>query len=339
MLLNYNILTTIDIKHDYVDGEALKSIGWLPSEETARVAKNLGLSFKSTNGRLTILASSYKENGKVYLGEKLRDPFFLTFYIQFNDALWSNYTPLSASKTHKFFFSNRLADDNPLVSDEMVGMNNLVQTSHVGQILLSNQDFKELILTKLGESENHNYAIKQELENSIINGRILDEGYYELSSKDDRSTFFLKKDKTPCDGILHLLVNPESELLVQTDCSFTPSAYSIHFPVKETKWRYIFTKEKLEELQGIRILNGVKEAVFNEGEDVNINGLDMLRFTSNSPIALKEKTGQHFQLRKNVGIEDKSEGVIISRLPSPDKTTLYRVENNGEQYSDIYINF
>ena len=47
----------------------------------------------------------------------------------------------------------------------------------------------------------------------------------------------------------------------------------------------------------------------------------------------------YFQLKKNVGIENRTEGIIINKLPTAAKEMLYRVDEKGNRYSDIYINF
>ena len=116
--------------------------------------------------------------------------------------------------------------------------------------------------------------------------------------------------------------------------------FDLSFPARETYWRYFFLKEGLSLFEGVKISdeNGVE--VFTTGNEVTVDsGEKMICYTSIAPINLKQKMDGYFQLKKNVGIDNRTEGIIISKLPTPEQETLFRVNEKGIRFSDIYINF
>ena len=350
MILNYDILTQIGIKHHYFGAVSLSSTVWVPSNETRILGKKLGLIFKSVNGVLNIYASCETVGSKKILDYKLQDRFALTFFIQLNQQYWSNFTPVKAEKGSALYFSNEeirkdgenyfLQKKNDVSEDDTIKL-----VSSISTLLFDGQNVETSELAKKdGTQESYDYGIKLVNNSLSINSRLLDEGEYELKSNEGKvENFFLLKDASSYDGICHLVFSPDwggENKLINEDWSWNKMDFELSFPSRETFWRYYFSKKGLSLFEGVEVLDENGEDVFNSGNDVIIHsGEEMVCFTSKEPIKLKQKMDVHFQLKKNVGVENRSEGVIINKLPTPEKETLFRVDEKGIRYSDIYINF
>ena len=343
MIHNYDILTSVEIRHEYFKSELINSTVWTPTNHTVRTLRNLGLSFKAANGRLRILASVEKtENGDTILDERLNNPFQLSFFIQFNQPYWSNFTPLSAKGNRIFCFHNGLGKDSLLLtqSGDKATKEDLVLKTGQSHYPLKAFEKEGIQIKKTGEDENiASYAIKEINNESFLESKVLDEGLYHIIDTQNKSeSLFINRDKSNAEAICHLIFDKNRGDIIQADRSWQTKNFQINFSSLDSHWRYYFPLEKIQEYEGVRVLNGVREEVFDQGEIVAINGSNMIRFTSLKPIRMVQHGDQTFQLRRNVGVSNRSEGVIIDRLPQPQKQKLFRQDSQGNRYSDIYIN-
>ena len=345
MILNYDILSQIEIQHDYFKGHALSSAEWIPSEFTKATARNLGLAYKSSQGKLKILASTQDDGDKIVLSDKLRDPFFLTFYLKFNEPYWSNLTTISTHKNKCFLFTNLNKKGNDEVESlhtgDFVTESDLIEIVRGTHYPLSKFKIDGIQIKSPYSNGNLSSSfITQINELPYLKTKPLDEGFYEIADPSGKKhEVFIVKDKVNFDGICHLAFSQEFGGIINKDGGWNKCNFLLKFSALSTYWRYYLPMTKIDHFEGVKILNETEKEQFNNGEEVEmINGDKMICFTSTSPIQLQENTGPIFQLKKNVGVENKSEGVIINRLPKPEKATLFRQDRKGNRYSDIYIN-
>ena len=350
MILSYDILTQLSIKHQFFGSNLLNNVEWVPSSQSLSLAKNLGLFFKSNNGVLSILVNTELNDSKKVLDFRLQDDFSLTFYIKNNEQYWSNLTPVDIAKDETLFFSNEIINkenSNFYLQNkaEVSVADSIKYISDVNKLSLKNLDPNSAKLSQIKSSkELLEYGLKSNNDELRLNDKLLDEGLYEIEDKEGNIlSFFLLKDKSPLDGVCHLIFSPEwggEYNIINSDWTWNSMTLELNFPTRETYWRYFFPKENLTLFEGVTILSEDGKPAFNQGDEVNVYGSKaMICYTSIEPIKLKQKMDVYFQLKKNVGIENRTEGIIINKLPTAAKEMLYRVDEKGNRYSDIYINF
>lgn len=350
MIVSYDILTQLRIKHLFFGTHSLANVEWVPSGESLLLAKNRGLLFKTNNGILSILASTEVNDSIKKLDYRLQECFSLTFYIKNNEQYWSNFTPIDVPKGETLFFSNRVINkkgNNYYLQkqEEVSEMDTIQYVSDVTKLSLLGIDNDSAKLSKVERTkELLTYGLKTNNNLLYLDDKLLDEGQYEIEDKEGfLISFFLLKDRIPFDGICHLVFSPDLEgeyNIINPDWTWNSMTLELNYPSRETYWRYFIPKENISLFEGVSILSEEGNFVFDSGSEVEVNGNKlMICFTSKEPIKLKQKMDVYFQLKKNVGIENRTEGIIINKLPTPGKETLYRVDKIGNRYSDIYINF
>lgn len=344
MIHSYDILARVEIRHEYFKNELLHSASFTPSSQTITTLRNLGLTYKTSNGLLKVLASTEKtEDDSIVLDERLNDPFQLTFFIHFNQPYWSNFTPVSADRNKVFCFYNRKEENNTsllLHKEATASTDDLTLKFGQSHYPLKSFEVEGIQIIKTGEETNvATYALKDLNSDTFLETKSLDEGLYTITDTAGKSeSLFINRDKSNAQAICHLTFDKNWGTLINEDRSWQSHTFQINFSTRNNHWRYYFPLEKINEFEGVRVLNGVRDEVFDQGQEVDVDGRSMLRFTSLSPIKMVQHGDQTFQLRRNVGISNRSEGVVVDRLPQPEKTELFRQDSQGNRYSDIYIN-
>ncbi len=336
-MLSYDILNTISIGHEYFAGGTCRSVTWLPSKETEQFCKSRGVILKQNNGQLTVAVGVVKDDdGKVTLGYSLQEPFELTFFAKFNEQNWSNITPVSPSRMKRLVFTNE--EGGVLHSEEVVSDQHLTEVMFQ-QSLLEGYNNEKVNLQKLGSEEDCSNALEQRGEDLYLLTRKLEEGVYTISDGTKEERVFVTSEFPEFDAVFHLVYDPAfgKNNVLNEDWTWNRKDFKVQFEAKSTYWRYWIPQSGLDGVEGVRIVNG-DDSGFNEGESVMApNGQEMKLFSSNELLKLLEQPAAYFQLKKNVGVENRSEGVIISRLPIPGKDTIARINDEGKEFSDIYV--
>ena len=109
----YEILFSVDIKHDFYMNGICTDFTIRPSGETALLLKNLGLLYKNIGNRLVILAKVKQggaDAGKMFVDIDKASRF--VFYLELNKPEFTSYTniDLEKLKTNRFYFSNLSAN-------------------------------------------------------------------------------------------------------------------------------------------------------------------------------------------------------------------------------------
>jgi len=349
LIHSYNILCKVAIYHHYYGIDPLGSIAWLPSSSTVQMARNRGVIFKSTHAGVDLYASCRYENNAYFLDYPLQEAFSLIFYISFNDSYWSNITALHLKeKNKKWYFSNVDAVDregelHTLHKEKYVSLTNQIVTVEKGvRYSLGTSLQEEVAVYKKGNSiENLSFLIETINGETFLNTRIMDEGSYLIKEGEKwREEVFVTDAGVSYDAICQLFFDPSlANNILHQNWSWKSTSFQIRYDSLKTYWQYVFPKEKLEDIEGLQLVDAKHQEVFSEPSEGVIDGKAIFSFTSTEPIALERETTHAFQLKKNVNIPTKTEGVVINRLPTPSKEVLYRLDNEGNKYSIIYINF
>jgi hypothetical protein len=163
-----------------------------------------------------------------------------------------------------------------------------------------------------------------------------------LKVDDIEKSIFISSHTGSCSGIVQIIIAPDKKDLapvVDSNWVLQTPDFTAHFKNRESLWRYHFTQSNLEHLEGIEITNGGDESPFGKPEEtIGPDGKTWILISSNEPLAITEKPNQYLQLKKNMKIENRSEGVVIDRLPVPNKENLYRVGQDGSILTDLFIN-
>lgn len=363
MLLDYHLLSHIRVNHLFFSNGLAAVTELVTSRDTLKKARSLGLIIKQSPGDLKILGSVNTEDKIKTIDPALQSNFTLTFYLRITDKHWTNYTNLEKKQNQTLFFSNlnnkKVDDIYALHSTEFASDNDLIDTLHLSPVSINDFELKSPQLVKIGGAfEDCNYAIIPGNETTFLDPKNLDEGLYELKDGDTLvKRYFVQKEPGIFYGICHLVFGDTQGIdqpFADPNGAVTPYTALINFSALSTYWRYFIPAEQLKQFNGIQIKsvkesngngNGTAEDTaesiengFTDPKTVKApNGQEMLCFTSKEEIELREKPTGKLQLRKNVGVENRSEGIIINHLPLPKKESLYRLNENGDRFSDIYI--
>ncbi len=110
--------------------------------------------------------------------------------------------------------------------------------------------------------------------------------------------------------------------------------YNIKFSTRKTFWKYIVIGKKTKE--DLIISDKENRIIFSETDSPDLPSENKIKsFISNQPIAMKERSNCHFELKT-----EKSNTVIIKKLPSPSTDIIFKVEDSGTSpfLSEIFIN-
>jgi len=340
-MFEYNILAQITCTHESYGDRLWTDVELVPTRRTSKLASNLGLLFRMSGGKIQVLANSVRENDQLLLEEKLRDKLNLSFYIRIKDSYWSNFTNFTLDKSEIFYVSNREKfeeQDSSLVHGDL-GDDALLQYMQGAQISLDGYDIESLALHG-GEEYNVSSLVSSVNGSNYLNTRNLEEGKYELTDGGDNSiTFYLTEEDAGHDGVFELSLDP-GQHVINEDWTWNYSQYQISFQGNKTIWKYFFPKKKMEQFAGVRIFGEGEKDLFGEGEETVIyTGDEMICFSSQKELLLEATPNNFYQLRKNVNVDNRSEGIIINQLPTPDLKKLVRVGKDGAMYSELYINF
>ncbi|GAB5417900.1 MAG: hypothetical protein Crog4KO_23520 [Crocinitomicaceae bacterium] len=344
MTIQYDILLQLSVLHDFYDGGIDPGIQIVPTPATKQLLNNYRMITRVNQGKLQIAAEVNATDDGVTLQEHLQSPFEMVFTLQFRDAYWVNYTAQLPDEGKKYFFTNR----NHSEEDDHTNLHAELRVSESDQIkMLSNTTLTypnetEVTLVRKGlKEEDRSAAIKTVQNKKYINTQNLEEGLYEINENGNATTVFITGAEN-MHGIFHLLVDPSSNdfaPVLDENWTLQSPDFTAHFKNRSTRWCYYFTKSNLEHLEGLQITNGTEETYFGKPEDtMGPNGKSMIRIASNEPLEITSKPTQHLQLKKNMNIENRSEGVVIDRLPVPNKENLYRVGKDGSILTDLFIN-
>ncbi len=334
--------------HTYYGVDSLKYINWFPSPSASQLAKNRGLVFKARQGSVDIYASCSFENDQYVLDYSLQEAFTLIFYISFADNYWSNITSegLVESK-NKWFFTNTSAINGqenslPLHEQAYATQANQIEPVQKGTLypLETTQQTVD-VYKKENSVETLSFLIETVNEATYLNTRPMDEGWYIIKEENKIiKEIFITDIGVSYDAICHLSFDPMLDgNLVNKDWTWRPAHFQIKYESLKTYWEYVVLKEKLEFIEGLKVVDAKQTLIFDDPIESIHDGKDTLTFRSLDPIALSKAPKHVFQLQKNVGVAGKTASIIINRLPIPSKEVLYSIGENEKIYSTIYINF
>lgn len=344
MTIQFGILFRLSIRHDFYDGDIDSAVQIVPTPETKRLLNNCRMLSKMNKGKLEIGAETMATDDGAVLIDRIQEPMELAFSIHLKDSFWMNYTDQLSEAGKGYFFSNAAfsEDEEHVLMHATPKVSELDQLQIIGNTTLEYAVESEISLTRKGLTEEDRSAVIKIVQNKkVIETRKLEEGLYEITEDGTATSVFITQADA-CNGIFHVLIDPNASdfaPVVDANWALQSPDFSAYFKNKSSVWRYHFTQSKLEHLEGIQITNGSEESPFGESSEViGPDGNTWILISSNNPLAINYKPTQYLQLKKNMNIENKSEGVVIDRLPVPNKENLYRVGEDGNILTDLFIN-
>lgn len=342
MTLQFGILFRLSVTHDFYDGGLDPAVLISPTSATQHVLRNYGMLAKMNRGKLEVGAEVESTDDGLALAARIREPMELMFTMQIKDPHWGNYTELLPNQGKVYYFSNR----NTTTTENGVLLHPTPQASEGDQMVVttslrfSTEDTVTL-LRKGIEDENRSTAIQTREQHKIVESRHLEEGLFE-SSVNGETQHTILSQTAPNQGIIQVLIDPNADAFAKVfDSNWILQSpdFKVHFSNRKSIWRYHFTQKNLEHLEGIQITNGGTDSPFASPEETTgPDGNTWMLIASNEPLAITSKPTQFLQLKKNMNIENRSEGVVVDRLPVPNKENLYRVGEDGTILTDLFIN-
>lgn len=345
MTIHYGILFRLSVAHDFYQGGPDLSVTMQPSYDTQVLMSNYRMLSKMNRGKLEIGAEADLVDGTSILSDRIQEPMELWFTLRVNDSYWANYTDFLPENNRVYFFSNgntsEIEEDILLHGSERASEEN--QTELIGTTTIELPGDAEVKLTRFGLiEEDRTTAIITVQDKQLLQTKNIDEGKYVLTVDGAERTFVHLKSNAHVHGVIQIIVDPknaEYAKVLESDWTMISPDFKVHFKNRSTVWRYLISNDELEHLEGLQITNGGSESPFGEPEQtMGPDGGDRLLFTSKEPLEITSKPTQFLQLKKNMNIENRSEGVVIDRLPVPNKENLYRVGEDGTILTDLFIN-
>lgn len=345
MTIHYGILFKLNLVHDFYQGGPDLSVVIQPSYDTERLMSNLRMIHRMNRGKLEIGAEAEIHDDKSILSDRIQEPMEFWFALQIKDSYWGNYTDFLPENRQVYFFSNTktIATEEAtlLHASERVSEENQIQL--IGTTTLEMPGDANVNLTRFGLSEEDCTGVIATLQDKqILQTKHLSEGLYVLDVDGTTREFVHLKNNAHVSGVIQIIVDPNASNtapIVESDWSLISPEFKMHFKNRSTVWRYLISNKELEHMEGLSITNGGDESPFGAPEPTKgPDGGDRLLFTSKVPLEITSKPTQFLQLKKNMNIENRSEGVVIDRLPVPNKENLYRVGEDGTILTDLFIN-
>lgn len=344
-MIQFGILFRLSILHDFCDGGRDPHVRIEPTLATQQRLKNYGMLAKMNQGALEIGAEVHASDEGSILLDRIQEPMELNFTLKFTDTYRPNYTEILPQTNTGYFFSNRSStkseDHTLLHAQDRVSQEDQIEIIGNGQLEFSADSDIRLRYRGVIE-EDQSDAITTIQNKKVINSSKLEEGLYELTVDGTAKDLFILGQAANPKGILQIIIDPENTevaSVVGENWTLKSPSFVAHFKNRSTVWRYHFTKDNIEHLVGLQITNGAEEKPFGEpSETKGPDGKTWILIASNEALAITEKPNQYLQLKKNMNTENKSEGVVIDRLPVPNKENLYRVGEDGSIFTDLFIN-
>ncbi len=344
MIIHYGILFRLSVLHDFYQGSQDLSVSVRPSYDTQKLMNNFRMLSKMNHGKMEVGAEAEIVGEDSVLSDRIQEPMELLFTVELNDPFWANYTDY-IPESNVYFFSN----SDTSVDEDVIALHASDRVSEENQIELigtTTLEFpgdSEVKLTRLGlAEEDRTQAILTVQDKQILQTKHITEGKYLLTVDGEERRFVHLNNNANVHGVVQILIDPENEQytsILTSDWKMRSPDFKIHFRNRSTVWRYLISNDELEHLEGLQITNGGGKSPFGLPEQTKgPDGGDRLLFTSKEPLELTAKPTQFLQLKKNMNIENRSEGVVIDRLPVPNKENLYRVGEDGTILTDLFIN-
>lgn len=345
MTIQYGILFQLQVLHDFYNGTVDSSVIIEASGQTKQIMRNLRMLYKRNRGNLDLGIEVTKTENNAFQSDCLQEPLELWFTLRMTDNHWPNYTDVLPGFRKGYFFSNRKSNEvnNAISLHNSERVSDEDQLEIIGNAFVEVSGGSEVTLIRKGLLDEDLSGVIQTIQDrkGIMTNQ-LEEGLYELAEGEKVRSFIHLKSTTDVRGAIQILIDPVNSdfaKVVNEDWTLASPTFQIHFANKRSIWCYLISQKPLAHLEGLEITNGSETSLFEAPKETMApDGGRRLMFASKEPLAITQKPTQFLQLKKNMNIENRSEGVVIDRLPVPNKENLYRVGEDGTILTDLFIN-
>lgn len=342
----YRTLFKLSVLHDFYAEQNTRDLMLVPTPETLKLAKRLGLVIKETNRDYQVLYEPDKLEGFIAEVEKKNIVKF-TFILQCNNPYFINYTDIPANDNAGiFYFSN-----NKVSKD---GEDLLLHTGKFAQN--SNRYKLKIGLEISGQGKERELTIKDDYNTEItkkkvgpeetvfLDNRALPIGLYNVEEGKSKEAIVLfsqvpvKKPVAVIDISLSGLI--KKEFLEAAKVNSLPTYnYKVSFASRMTYWRYLLIGKYNNTLKNTAINSVDKIVTFSGPRECKLlNGQEVIEFISEKPLALKERPNYNFQL-KSVKAGVANGKTILEKLPQASVEVIKPEsrEENSKVFSDIIV--
>lgn len=344
---SYKPLFKLVVHHNYYAEQPSNDFRLVPTAETQKLVKKLGLVLKDSNGEWILMYEENKLDGLLSEVEKRPEVKFM-FFLYSSNPYFINFTDLPIeSRSEFFYFSNNIvkkAEDTIYMHKaEFAGVKDRFGLKQ--ELEISGNGQEKLIELK-DEVGNIVYTKKLGAEEKmILTNQNVPLGKYELFENGKSQNTLILFSNVP---VLKPIAIVEISLSGIVKEEFINGVkenevpfynYKISFSSRSTFWKYFLIGKYNSNLKNTTIDSGGSSYKFKGPEMVKMkSGDDAVMFVSESPLPLKQIQDHRFQL-KNVRMGIVNGKTIMERLPSPSPEIIKPEsrDENSKVYSEIVI--
>lgn len=343
----YKSLFKLVVLHNYYAEQPSNDFRLVPTADSQKMAKKLGLILKAADGENILLYEEDKIEG--LLAEVEKKPLIkFTYLLYSSNPYFINFTdqPIE-SRSEIFYFSNntvnRSEESNILHKSDHAGKAD--RFTLLKELKVSGDGQEKLIELKDDQGQvifKKNIGAEEKL---IITNQLVPIGKYHFHENGKHQSTFVLFTEVP---VLRPIAIVDISLSGAIKEEFINGvkeneipfySYKISFSARSTFWKYFLISKYNSNLKNTTIDSGESEFKFKGPEQVKMkNGQDAVMFVSNSPLPLRQIQDLRFQL-KNVRMGIVNGKTIMDRLPSPSPETIKpdSRDENSKVYSEIII--
>ena len=366
MQVQYESLSSIQLKHDYFPDGNCPAVSLIPTLETGRTMQKLGIRI----GAKKIGAELFYNKGTMPQGQLLQTdaPVRLTFILRTEDSLFLNYTdlpPSMDSDSIRYLTNLRPQPDQPA---EAFKVNNgellpIVPSSFtIGvtpgeRLSLIDELGNELcVFTGEEDAEDPSHVIKitkEDLSEIVVNLSGEPEGLYTLKEGGKILKQFINAPQNLQAGDVCLLSvylgdTGAAGKHILIDGAVEPVDFNLTFLVRETKWRYHLIDNGNAGYTNYQLLDAETRQPLAPPADPPVtkqmpDGSTAVVLTSKGKIPLRQRPGARFLLSMEKGGPERTTPIILN-LPSADASRISRdnppppgTSEDPAFYSDMYV--
>lgn len=285
------------------------------------------------------------------LSEEEKKAFKLRFYLEITDSNFLNYSDLEADfRDQVFCFTNKnreKKDRETALSDETNASAKdrfkLTGDSYVYPIQEDDQSAGFSLRNSLDETVQE--FSEDEVRDSKLHLNLTDQpaGLYKLWKQDEAVLSIYKDAKLfwkPVFGVIEVFLFDDSGVSGVLNGQEKAKTFTLQFGARSTIWRYYIIPKysssaslNVEQMQILNGRNGESISFINKGQQRLSDGKEAMVFDSETPILLRDKTDQKYQLKSADG------KVLIKRLPTPSTHFIHTQTETDQQhfYSEMYV--
>lgn len=319
--MEYTILATINLNHEYFHSFDSAGLEIVIPNETIKIFRNYRLQLKKRNNQFVLITESKNDQLLIPI-QKIG----FQLYINSTNKTFLNYTnlPFQNPAAGIYYFTNNQNKPN-LTNQNPCAISNYLEIYN-NQIHLNNTNSTHVHLTDIENNTVECHISKTNNEVTLTPVNPSNNPVY-ISDKENLIGGFIQKTML---NIQHFaLLNIEFEN-INLIANYEPHKLALCFSQRELYWRYKII-QKNRTYQKLTIVDNDKRIQFNEAESNNGETQTSI-FTSNAAIACTKASKIHLDLIES---DTNGDNVLISKLPVPPINNINAY--NGQELNTFVI--